>query len=129
MSDQKLRVLARGTALVPKYEAQANRLNSFVGWSCQAIGPEFVDPETRQPRRHAGFVKRVGEVVELPVRAEYLRHLRDRDLWPADEATAQIACVPFDPKYGGEHDDKAKAARDSEVASLTKPAPSAAKGA
>lgn len=109
MPGEKLRVYARGTALVPDYERQQrDRRNAFVGWTCLAIGPEFKDPETGTMMRHAGFVKKIGQVAELPVRAEYLRELRDGCLWPADRATAQIANVKFDPDFGGEHDDDAK---------------------
>lgn len=119
MPGEKLRVLARGTALVPDYEKQQHdKRNAFVGWTCSAIGPEFKDPETGSTMRHAGFVKRIGHVAELPVRAEYLRELRDKCLWPADLATAQLANVAFDAAYGGEHDDEAHEAQKSELKEL-----------
>lgn len=119
MPKEVLRVLARGRALVPDYErAQNDKRNAFLGWSCQPIGPEFTDPETGSQMRHAGFVKRIGGVVSVPVRAEYLRHLRDGDLWPADIQTAQIACVKFDPAYGGEHTEEEKANQKSDLDEL-----------
>ena len=109
MSVERLRVLARGRALVPNYElAQRDKRNAFVGWACLPIGPEFTDPETGQAMRHAGFVKKLGQIVVLPVQNEYLRHLRDGDLWPADAETARIAGVPFDAAFGGEHAGPAK---------------------
>lgn len=119
MPRETLRVLARGTALVPNYElASAEKRNGFIGWSCQPIGPEFVDPETKQTRRHAGFVKRIGHVVEVPARAEYLRELRDGCLWPADQATARLANVQFDPAYGGEHTEEEKSTQATALTEL-----------
>lgn len=112
MSDQKmLRFLARGTALVPHYEAQEAGQRRFHGWKHDATqGPSYIDPETKQSRNHGAFTKRVGieNVIAVPTtsrfRSEYVRHLREGDLWPADEFTAQQAGVPFDPSFGGEHD-------------------------
>ncbi len=102
-----LRVRARGTASVPDF-ARLER-----GQSRGFIGRKMVpDPATGlatwQP---------TDEVVELPneppYAAEYLKALRDGDLWAADEATARacgqkvndegktVPAVVFDPTYGG----------------------------
>lgn len=104
-----LRVLAKGVAQVPNYEAQEGGRNARVSHVCLPLGPEFHDEETHTKRRHAAFVKRVGEVVTVPDRAEYRRHLRDGDLYPADGETAAAAGVKFDPSFGEEHDDSAMA--------------------
>ena len=116
MPGETLRVLARGRSLVPDYErAQNDKRNAFVGWSCQAAGAEMRDEQTGQTVTQAVFVKKIGVVCEVPLRAEYLRELRDGCLWPADLATAQLANVKFDPAFGGEHDD---AKRDEQKAEL-----------
>jgi hypothetical protein len=105
MSEAKLRVLPRGKALVPNYEAQEGGVRRFHGWKHDAsLGPSFVDESTKVMHHHGGFVKGVGEVVELPMRGEYIRHLRDGDLWPADEPTARACGAKWDPTFGGEHD-------------------------
>jgi hypothetical protein len=111
MSDDKLRVLPRGTALVPHYGAQAAGMRKFHGWKHDAtMGPTFIDPETKQTRHHGAFVKHIGvdKAIEIDMRdehlGEYLRHLRDGDLWAADEFTARTAGVKWDKTFGGEHD-------------------------
>lgn len=105
MLDGKLRVLAKGSAQVPNYEAAAAGQNGRITHACLPLGPEFFDDEAKVTRRHAAFVKYVGKVIEVPDRAEYRRHLRDGDLYPADIETAQAAGVPFDKDFGHEHDD------------------------
>lgn len=111
-ADPPLRVLPRGTALVQDYRSLIETgTNRFHGWKWDGtLGPEFeykdAKGETRKTR-HGGRVKHVDQVVVIlpddPHRAEYLRHLRDGDLWAADEATAQAAGVPFEPEFLGEH--------------------------
>lgn len=104
MPNGTLRVLAKGTAQVPNYEAQAGGRNARVSHSTLPIGPQFDDvDQPGRKLRHAVFVKHVGRVLTVPDRAEYRRHLRDRDLWPADQETAAACGVPFDPTFGGEH--------------------------
>jgi hypothetical protein len=103
-----LRVLVRGAAMVPDYEALENPYGStrkFIGRAHdKTLGEEFVDPETKQKGRQGGFVALIGEVVEVPNRVEYRLHVqRHQDLWAADEATAQACGVAFDPSFGGEH--------------------------
>ncbi len=103
MPEEKLRVLPKGTALVPNYEHQEGGRRSFHGWKHDAtMGPAFVD-ENKVQHHHGAWVKGVGEVLEVPMRGEYIRHLRDGDLWPADVETARAAGVAFDPTFGAEH--------------------------
>ncbi len=123
MSDGKLRVLAKGTAQVPHYEKLEGGINARITHACLAIGPEFQDEETRQMRRHAAFVKHVGVVLEVPDRGEYRRHLRDGDLWPADIETANAVGVSFDPDFGGEHHDAAKAEHCAALQAMVKADP------
>lgn len=104
-----LRVLPRGTALVQDYRAlMEGGVNRFHGWKFDAtLGPEFVDQKDKQTKRHGGRVKQVDAVIEIaaddPFRAEYIRHLKDGDLWAADEPTARAAGLPFEPHFAGEH--------------------------
>lgn len=118
--EPKLRVLPRGTArpgqwpsggppMVPHYETQENaRVRRFHGWKHNpTLGAEYAEVDdkgkpTGRKVKQGAFVGS-SEVIELPMRGEYLRHLRDGDLWPADEATASICGVKFDPTFGGEH--------------------------
>lgn len=100
-----LRVRRKGTAMVPDYESHRN-VRRFHGWKYDGgQGDEFkVHPGNLLPGEAP--VKRQGawvghdDVIELPVTAEYIRHLRDGDLWPADAATASMVNVPFDPSFG-----------------------------
>lgn len=122
-----LKFLAKGTAMVPDYSAQVGGVRRFHGYAFdRALGPqrEVRNPLTGAPsgegaRPGGGFVKQLGLVVEIkatdPYLAEYIRHLRAGDLWPADEYTASFARQPFDASFGGEHSDEAKAAAQREL--------------
>jgi hypothetical protein len=123
LSNQKLRVLAKGTGRVPNYEHQLAGRNSAHGWKCVPLGPEFTDADARQSPapvigRHAAFVKSVGVVIELPDTVEYRRHLRDGDLWAADPETAALVGAKFDPDYGNEHTDEAVVAHEDNLKAL-----------
>ena len=102
-----LRVLPRGTALVQDYAALLDTgTNRFHGWKWDAeLGPLGAGDDGSQ--HHGGRVKLVDQVVEIPGsaahRADYLKHLQNGDLWPADEATAQAAGIAHEPDFGGEH--------------------------
>jgi hypothetical protein len=106
---EPLRVLPRGLALVQDYRAlQDTATSRFHGWTWDGkLGPDFVDPTDGQTKNHGGRVKKVDEVVVIaaddPHRTEYLKHLRDGDLWAADEASARASGVTFEPDFGGEH--------------------------
>jgi hypothetical protein len=109
----KLRVLPRGTGMVPDYESQMVR--RFHGWRHDpTLGHDVPITKGMQPARDGSVTQKSGafvkleatrpeHVIELPVTTEYLRHLREGSLWPADEATAQEAQCPYDPAFGGEH--------------------------
>jgi hypothetical protein len=110
MAQDTLRVLPRGTAMVPHYERMGNvghgrPVVAPHGWKHDPNGgPEIVGPQPGQSRTEGAFVKHVPEVIVVPDCVEYRRHLRDGDLWPADQATAQAAGVPFDPHFGGDEE-------------------------
>ena len=121
-----LRVLSRGTALVPDYEALKHPTHSvrrFHGWRHDPSHGDLIPEQDGQGRwapsdkRQGAFAKLHDEVVEVPDSAEVRRHLRgdersaewDGDLWPADEETALFVDVPFDPTFGGEHPEVSKA--------------------
>jgi hypothetical protein len=104
-----LRVLSRGLAKVQDYRSLMEaRTNRFVGWRWDGtLGPEFVDALSGETKHHGGHVKKVDEVTEIaaddPHREEYVRHLKDGDLWAADPETAQAAGIAFEPHFLGEH--------------------------
>lgn len=127
MPDPSLKFLAKGTAMVPDYAAQASGIRCFHGYAFdKTIGPkvEIRDPITGassgQVGNHGGFVKQIGVVVEVKPGSlgfsECIRHLRDGDLWPGDEYTAALVGQKFDKDFGGEHSDAAKAAQDKSLA-------------
>jgi hypothetical protein len=93
---KKLRVRARGTAMVPNMEALDAGARRFIG--------RVFDP-TLGP---AGGWPASPDITEVPRRAEYLFAVRDGDLWAADEETAQFCGVKFDPSFGGEGEEPAK---------------------
>jgi hypothetical protein len=105
-----LRVLPRGTALVQDYRALHDTLTTrFHGWKWDGkLGPEVLDPAGKGTgKHHGGRVKQTDKVVEIaaddPYRTEYVRHLKDGDLWAADFETARAAGVPFEPDFLDEH--------------------------
>lgn len=111
-----LRVLHRGVALVQDYSALMGLpgINRKIGAVFDKdLGPEIIEAGTPTGRRHGGFVKLVDEPTVIPAEdpyySEYVRHLRDGDLWAYDQATADAAGVAFEPDFGGEHE-KASAA-------------------
>lgn len=141
MDEPKLRVLPRGTARVPDYLALCGTpgnppmrpTNRFHGWTPNRThGMPFEDPNVRRSPdkppvfvgRHLIHVKKVGleHAVEIPLddpyAGEYRLHLRNGDLWPADEFTAQECGVKFDPTFGGEHTAEEAEAQAHELATL-----------
>lgn len=110
---QPLRVLHRGLAMVPDYRAlmdTGTRRHHGLQFD-STLGPEddFLHPKTGEKVRahHGGWVKVVDEPsvidAEDPHYMEYVRHLKDGDLWAADQATADAAGVLFEPDFGDEH--------------------------
>ena len=103
----KLRVLAKGMAMVPYYESfDAGGRRRFVGRKHDAtLGAAFRD-ENGVEHRQGGFPPSHSPVQphEVDDRAEYRQHVREGDLWPADEATAAACGVRFDPSFGGEYE-------------------------
>lgn len=102
METKTLRVVARGTAMVPDFERMEAGTRAF-------IGRKYIETKPGT----FGFDP-IGMPVEVPNRAEYIKALIDGDLWPADKATAdacglrydaeQKKTVPnviFDATYGG----------------------------
>ena len=73
--------------MVQNHERLAAGINSFIGMA-------FRELEGR-PGEY-GFVV-LDEVVEVPNRVEYMQALRAGDLLPANEETADLAGVEFEP--------------------------------
>lgn len=94
MPTTMLRVRARGDASVPNFERLEQGVNCF-------IGRDFKELE---PGKHA-FVPN-GETVEVPSRAEYIKALRDGDLEPADQETAEAAGLKLAPRPAPKAGDK-----------------------
>src|SRR4051794_32122943 len=100
-----LKVLARGTAMVHAHHREGVR--EYVGRTYDpALGAAGGWPPSSTP-------------VEIPMVGEFILAPRDGDLWAADEATAKVAGVPFDPKYGGEYVQADKA--EAELTPAVKP--------
>lgn len=105
MPDPKLRVLARGTAMVQHYEAAPAQHGQAPQRRISHhhdpnVGPRYLTREgplgdELVERRHGAWIKKVGDVQEVPFTAEYFRHLRDGDLYPADDETASTIGFPF----------------------------------
>lgn len=94
---KKIRVLARGAAMVCDYEALAAGSRRFIGRKHDpSLGPN-------------GGWAALGEAQEVPAAGEsgveYVKAVKDRDLWPADEESAKHCGVKFDPEFGGEKAD------------------------
>ena len=101
--------------MVTDYTAQASGRRCFHGrvldptqgqmfeFSDVVKAPNGKSQVVKIQRRHAVFVPSADPVFEVPENdrhvGEYLRHLRDGDLIPADLATAQAAGVKFDPTF------------------------------
>ena len=109
---QMLRFVAvhgpNGGPMVPVYESLAVCRRQFVGRRLDpAQGKPFVHPDTKQPMRHAVFVAHEDDAAihEVAIGSEfvqeYLRHIKDGDLLPADAFTAAKAGVGFDPTLAG----------------------------
>jgi hypothetical protein len=96
MSDDKARVYARGSALVPDFDAAEREpaIRRMIGRKYEQVKPQ-----------QWGWVPS-GEPQALSKRAEVARALADGDLWAADEETAAWASalmrrpVKFDATFG-----------------------------
>lgn len=100
--------------MVPHYGNQKAGIRSYVGRKLDASQGSLFDSReiVRGPngkpqlvtvqRRNAVFVPSDAPVFEVdegdPHVTEYIRHMRDGDLLPADAETAKLAGVKFDPK-------------------------------
>lgn len=93
--EKKLRVYTRGTGMVPHYESvparhggSPTRFRSHT--HAPHVGKPYITTEG-EVRRTGAFVRVIGEAIELPVTAEYTRHVRDGDFYPADIETAALS--------------------------------------
>lgn len=85
-----LRVKAKGAALVPVYASVGSTPRRYLGRVYDAsLGA-------------AGGWPSSGVVEVRDHFAEYRAHVRDGDLWAADEESAEACGVVFDPTFGGE---------------------------
>ena len=105
---EKLRFRARGDKLVTDYGAMEDGVRRFVGRTLNPhIGPEFQDKSSpgKPMRRHAVFEPNV-EADEIAFNHSHLAHYAEEcragSIWAADEETARLCGVTFDPTFGGE---------------------------
>ncbi len=125
MPQPPLKFLPRGSGMVTDYTAMRSGIRRFHGYRHDAtLGPKMplVDAQgvpTGAVGNHGAFVKQLGDVITVPFedqhRGEYIRAMRDGDLWPADEYTSSLCGVPFDKTFGGEHDEAAKARQKAAI--------------
>lgn len=106
MADKILRVLARGTAMVPNY-SRSSRMrhgdaHAFIGreWD-ESLGDGVSTSGGWKPLAEPTVIKQSAHPAAFN---EYIHVLRAGDLWPADEATARMSGAKFDPSFGGEYD-------------------------
>jgi hypothetical protein len=105
MAGKTIRVLARGSAMVPDYGAASAIVH---GQSHRFVGREW-DESLGDGEHIAGGWRPLTEPTEIaqgPNRAafaEIVLAIRAGDLWPADVATARLAGCEFDPHFGGEY--------------------------
>ena len=101
----KLRVLAKGTAMVPHLESFEAGTKRFIGRKHdRTLGAAFRD-ENGQEQRQGGWPPAHSPANPHAVddRAEYRQHVKEGDLWAADEMTAAACGVKFDKTFGGEY--------------------------
>lgn len=95
----KLRVRARDSAMVPDIDAMEAHVRRFIGRRLDSsLGIVYKDAENVE-RRQAVFVP-IDDAVEVPSYPEYVRSVKEGDLWAADEATANYCGVKFDSNFG-----------------------------
>lgn len=115
MAKPRLRFYARGTALAADVHAQehpTHAVRRFVGRRWQEVTPgRWAWCPTEAPQ-------------ECEYHHDFVRACKDGDLWPADEETATLCGVAFDPNFGGEETETIKAwkARQAGSAPLVKDA-------
>ena len=109
---KQLRVLARGAAMVPVHSAHAAGQRRFVGRVYdESLGRPYTFRDDRNLAQTgiAGVYVASAEptVLDQDVLGqewfEYFHAVAQGDLWPADQATAAMCGVPFDPSFGGEY--------------------------
>lgn len=90
MARPRLRFYCRGTALVTDVDAQARGVRRCIGrrWQ-EALPGQWAWAPTGKPQ-------------EVDYHPDLVKACFDGDLWPADEATAKVCKVSFDPLFGEE---------------------------
>lgn len=94
---QRLRFYCRATAQVTDPHAQERGIRRCIGrrWQEVTTGRWAWVPS--------------GKAQEVDSHPDLVKACQDGDLWPADEATAKICGVGFDPKFGDELTESIKA--------------------
>jgi hypothetical protein len=105
-----LHVLHRGRAMVQNHRKLADTgTKAFIGLAHDPkVGHDILDPETGKPSglKQGAFLRLTEPTVipgDDPHYPEYVRSLREGDLWAADQATADAAGVLFEAHFAGEY--------------------------
>ena len=89
--------------MVPDIDAMNGHRRAFVGrFLDKSQGEKYIDAEKIE-RQQAVFAEK-AEHSEVPSYVEYVRSVKEGDLWAADQATADYCGVKFDPSFGDESD-------------------------
>lgn len=97
MQKKTLLLRARGESLCSDYGALKAGVRRFVGRKLVEVEPgQFGFAPTNESEKHS-------------YRHEYVREVQMGCLWAADAATAELCSVKFDPTFGGELPEPAKA--------------------
>lgn len=104
---ERLRFMARATALVTDPSALERGIRRFIGRRWQEV----------EAGRFAWVP--TGEAQSHEYHRDLVKACRDGDLWPADEATAKACGVGFDPKFGDEVTETIKAFKDKTKVATT----------
>lgn len=115
----------------------SQRLSFFARRDALVSDPHALEREKRPTRRFVG--RRWTEVMagrwawvpaDKPEAIDYHHDLvkaaKDGDLWPADEYTAKVCGLAFDPNFGGEETETIKAWKAKQDAAAAKKDPPAA---
>lgn len=96
-----LRVIARHTPTTPDH-AEPPRMPDPHGADSEPQRRRIIGCQHVEVKPGTWGWKATGKVEEIGFHRDIRKAVIDRDLWPADEATAKACGVEFDPKCGGD---------------------------
>jgi len=109
-----LRLKARGAAMQPHFEAHGAGQRRYVGRSFDpSLGHAYLDENKNRLLTGGWPALAEGESFEFDSVTQpdanehfylYVAAVKDGSLWPADDETAQLCGVKWDPTFSGEFD-------------------------